>query len=146
MPAQTIEKVVDDHRIKIVQFHAVRGFKIKAKLYKVVLPVLASLVDTKDIKNIKGIMEKEINVAKAAETLGSVMEPEQLLSLLLDLLSGTFVDDVMIDQKKFDDLFIGNYQFAYKLAYEAILANGFFDFGGIGNLVKSQLTQSSPVN
>jgi hypothetical protein len=139
MPVKTIEKEIDGHNIKIVQFHAVRGFKIKARLYKVVIPVLSSLVDLKDLKTDKNLLDANIDFSRAFVSLGAVLDPDVLFSLLSDLLSGAFIDGQMIDEKVFNETFIGNYNLAYKIAYEVIQANGFFDLGGIGNLMKNQL-------
>jgi hypothetical protein len=144
MPVQTIEKEVNGHAVKIVQFHAVRGFKIKAKLFKLVLPVLSSVVNPKDLNSTKDIMNADINLVRAFETLATVINEESLFTLLLELLSGVFVDGINIDQKKFDELFIADYSFAYKLAYEVIKANNFFDFGDIGNLMKKFQMPVSP--
>lgn len=138
MPVQTIEKVINDHQVKIVQFYGVRGFKIKAKLYKLVLPLLTTVLGS-------GGLNQEIDSSKLTGLFNS-LDPDHLFTLLLELLSGVFVDGQMVDQKKFDELFIANYKFAYQLAFEVIQANGFFDFGDIGNLVKSQLNQISPKN
>jgi hypothetical protein len=146
MPIQTIEKEIDGHQIKIVQFYAVRGFKIKARLFRIVLPILTSLVDPNDLKSGKNILDLKLNVSNSIGIISSTLDPEILFPLLLDLLSGVFVDGQVIDEKKFNELFIGNYTFAYKLAYEAIMVNGFFDLGGIGNLMKGKLNPISPIN
>lgn len=144
MPVQTVEKEVNGHAVKIVQFHAVRGFKIKAKLFKLILPVLSSVINPKDLMSGKNVMDNDINLSRAFETLALSINEESLFSLLLELLSGVFVDGINIDQKKFDELFIADYTFAYKLAYEAIKANNFFDFGDIGNLMKNLQMPISP--
>ena len=146
MPVQTIEKEINGHSVKIVQFHAVRGFKIKTKLIKLILPVLSSVINPKDLISAKNIMEADVNFSKAFETLAISINEENLFTLLLELLSGVFIDGVNIDQKKFDELFIANYSFAYKLAYEVIKVNNFFDFGDIGNLVKNLQLPISPKN
>jgi hypothetical protein len=146
MPVKTIEKVIDGHTIKIVQFHAVRGFKIKARLYKLILPVLSSLIDVKDLKSAKTLLDMNINLSSGFSTLTAAMDEEKLFSLLIDLLSGAFIDNQMIDEKVFNETFIGNYNLAYKIAYEVIQANSFFDFGGIGSLMTEKLSQISPQN
>lgn len=146
MPVQTVEKTIDGHAIKIVQFHAVRGFKIKARLFKVILPILSSLVDVNSLKGKKNILDQEVNITKAFGMAAEVIDPDTLFSLLIDLLSGSFIDGQMIDQKKFDETFIANYTLAYKIAYEVIVANGFFAFGDIGNLLKNFQNPVLPQN
>lgn len=144
MPVKSIEKVLDGHEIKIVQFHAVRGFKVKARLFKLILPILSPLIGSVDIKNINAssIIDKDIDLQKvlpqAFSSLSESIDEETLFKLLLDLLQSTWVDGKEVNEQRFNELFIANYTLAYKLAYEVVMANHFFDFGGITNLLKTQ--------
>jgi hypothetical protein len=144
MPVKSIEKVVDEHEIKIVQFHAIMGFKVKARLLKLILPVLSPALGSIDLTsaNLSSMMEKDIKIdemlPKALLGLAEVIDAEVLSKLLLDLLQSTWVDGKQINKDTFNELFIANYNLAYKLAYEVIIANNFFEIGGIGNLLKAQ--------
>ena len=71
------------------------------------------------------------------------MDPEDFQSLMLDLLSSTYINKKMIDKNVFNDEFAGNYFLMFKLAYETMIANNFFDFGGIG-IDLNQINQTVP--
>jgi hypothetical protein len=150
MPVKSIEKIIDGKNVKIVQFHAIKGIKVKARLFKFILPVFSPFVGSLDVnaESIAKLKATDIDLQKmiplALQKLSESIDPEEFLKLLLDLLSEVFVDGSYIDSTKFNDLFIGNYAFAYQLAYEVVVANNFFAFGGIGSLLQETVTQSPP--
>lgn len=144
MPVQTIECDIDGHTVKVQQFFATRGFKIKTRLFKLILPVLGAAVGNLDIKSASKLLDMDINICDALIKLSASLDPDEFLALMMDLLSGTIVDNRPIDKDQFDNLFTGNYFFAYKLAAKAIEANHFFDFGDIGSQLQSKLTLLSP--
>jgi hypothetical protein len=140
MPIQTIEKQIDGHSIQIVQFVPTTGFKIKARLLRLVLPALGSLFGpdsgTLTKKDIQGLLDSDIDVAKAATALaGSLDDEDALLKLLLDLLSTTKIDNHdFVTQKIFNEVFVADYMLAYKVAWEVVKANNFFAIPNIGGL------------
>ena len=151
MPIKTIERTIDGHAVKIIQFRALKGLKIKARLVKFILPALGPIIGQSDMQTIDKDSLKGVNISSVApklfSSLSESLNPEVFSSLLLSLLSETFVDGQMIDDKTFDDMFIANYSLAYILAYEVVMANNFFDFGAIGNLLGDQgqvETQETP--
>ena len=133
MPVSTIKVDVDGHKVEVTQFMAVRGIKLKARLYKLALPVIA--VVFKDAGKVKDVMEATLDLPVLIQTAASSLDPDVFFQLLLDLLSSTTVDGQGVDQHRFDDLFVGNYFFAYKIAAEVIKANGFFEIGSITGLL-----------
>jgi len=151
VPVQTIEKTIDGHAVKIVQFHAVRGFKLKARLVKFLLPVVAPLagealgsLSSKNLAEKASILEQNIDLEKALpqafSSLAETLDENTFLRLMLDLLAGSFVDGQSVDEKFFNDFFIGNYMLAYKIAIAVVTANSFFDFGDIGSLLQPKET------
>lgn len=136
MPVETRELSIQGHTVKVVPFNAARGFVISAKLTKPLLPILGTVLPTLTKAAAEGKEELsigDINIDEllpvAFQKLSEQIDPEDLFQLLLDLLSGSFVDGDMIDRAKFDTLFIGNYSLAYRIAFEVIKANHFFDLG-----------------
>ena len=49
MPVKAIEKVINGKQVRIVQFHAIKGIKVKAKLFKLLLPVFSPFVGSVNI-------------------------------------------------------------------------------------------------
>jgi hypothetical protein len=147
MPVTTVTKVIDGHDIEIVQFYAVRGFKIKTRLFKLVLPVLGQALGVADFSKTdlsKTSVDLERAVPKALMALAENLREDDFLQLMLDLLSSTFINKKMIDEKMFNEVFAANYTFAYKLAYEVIMVNRFFSFGDIGIDLSKILQTVSP--
>ena len=115
MPVKTVEKTVNGYDVRIVQFRAVRGFKVKARLLKAVLPVLSQVFPS--LGSLGGsmgdILEKNIDIGEmipnALTALAESLQEEVFYKLLLDLLAGTSVNNKAIDENFFDELFIGNY-------------------------------------
>lgn len=155
MPVKAIEKTINEKEIKIVQFHAVAGLRIKARLFKFMLPIIGEFIGKLDAKSLTAsALTGAVNtdqdalahvdlqklVPLAFTKLSESLEPDDFVNLLLKLLSNVWVDKQQITEEHFDELFIANYMFAYKLAYEVVMANGFFDLGGIGNLSLLQAT------
>ena len=152
MPVKTVEKTVNGYDVRIVQFRAVRGFKVKARLLKAVLPVLSQVFPS--LGSLSGsmgdILEKNIDIGemipKALTALAESLQEEVFYKLLLDLLAGTSVNNKAIDENFFDELFIGNYNMIYQLAYEVVQANNFFDLGGITDKLKEARELVPPVD
>ena len=149
MPVKEIRKTVGDYEVRITQFHAIRGFKMKSRLLKLILPVLAPLAGTtvekmasKNVVEQVSLLDRNIDleaaIPKAFSSLSDSLDEEVFFQLMLDLLSETWVDKKQITKDYFNDLFIGNYMLAYKLAFEVIRANNFFDFGSIAKLFQVQ--------
>lgn len=152
MPVKEIRKTIGDHEVRITQFHAIRGFKMKSRLLKLILPVLAPIAGTTAEKMAsKNVVEQvslldqnidlEVAIPKAFSSLSDSLDEEVFFRLMVDLLSETWVDRKQITEQHFNELFIGNYMLAYKLAFEVIKANNFFDFGSIAKLFQVQTAQ-----
>lgn len=139
MPVKTRETNIDGLEVKIVQFNGVRGFKLKTRLYKILLPILGPMLPAitqaaRSGKKNFAVMDFDVDelLPGALQSLSEQLNEEAFLKLALDLLSNTFIKDKVIDEVYFDDLFIGNYFLVYKLIAQVIKANGFFDLGAIG--------------
>ena len=131
MPISVIKKEIDGHAVEIQQFMAIKGIKIKVKLLKTILPVISTLFIGGGKKDVKSLLDKEID-SKMIETIMLALDPEEICNLLLELLSSSFVDAKLIDAKTFDDFFAANYMLAYKIAVEVVKANNFLALSDIG--------------
>lgn len=145
MPVETRELTIDGHEVKVVPFVATRGILVSAKLMKLLMPLLGTVLPTltdaalKNQDSGKELDIGDINIDKllpaAFQKLSEELEPEAFLQLLMELLSGTFIDGDMIDKVTFDKVFTGNYSLSYRIAFEVIKANHFFDLGVFGNVL-----------
>ena len=140
MPIKSFDYTVDGHKVKVQQFLAGTGFPIKARLYKLALPVLSSVVG----KGEGDEMSLSLNLPAAVAKLAEAIDPQTFLPLLRDLLSWTFVDDKELTEDNFNDIFAGNYFLCYKIVAKVIEANGFFAIGDIGSLLKGAAASMSP--
>ena len=151
MPIKTIEKTVDGHNVKIVQFNGVRGFRLKVRLFKLLLPILGTLFKSDLLKGLQegkdtkeGLLEEFMGsdlskvlpsiLQKAAETI----EEETFFRLVMDLLSGTFIDNRELNEDFFGEIFAANYFLVYKILTEVIKANNFFGNGDIGKMLSQE--------
>lgn len=146
MGVQSVTKEVNGREIKITQFFAIRGQKIQTKLFKLVLPVLGEAFGSLDRKNITKEVGIKIETAlpKALTALSDRLDPEDFQKFMLELLSSTAVDNRVIDEKVFNDIFAGNYSLMFRLAYETIMANNFFDLGDTGIDLSAMMQTVSP--
>jgi len=146
MALKLIETQIDGRTVKIQQFAGVRGLTIKARLFKILLPAVGALLGGNSPQAgspPQSFLENlgDLDLEKAFMRLAESVNPDDFTRLMLDLLSSTFIDDKLVNEAVFNDIFAGNYMMAYKIAGEVIKANGFFDFGAIGSLLqKSGLT------
>lgn len=151
MDVETIKREIDGHEVEVTQFFAVRGFKIKQRVYKLILPVLGEFIGGAkgDIKE-KDFLDADIDmqavfpkaIAKVAETV----DVKQFFELLIDLFASTFVNGKQLDEKYFNKLFVGKYNLVYKIAYAVVDINNFFDLGGIGSQLRDKLRKKTPVS
>jgi len=149
MPVQTIEKLVDGHTVTITQFFAIRGIQLKARLWRLVLPVLGELVGGvdkgTDLSKLSLDSNVDINAVfpKALSKLSETVSEKTLLDLLLDLFASTRLDGRELNRSNFDEIFIGDYMLVYKIAWAVVDANNFFGKGGIGNILQKVQDQKS---
>jgi hypothetical protein len=150
MSVSVTTKTIDGHEVSITQFYALRGQKIQTKLFKYVLPSLSGLFsalkpDTKGKVSLDSNIDLSSAGKEAVNALIQNLKEDELQEFLLELFASMVVDKRPVDAKNFDTLFIGNYTLIYKLAYEVVMANNFFDLGGIGSGLIEKLQIISPV-
>jgi len=169
MPIEKVTRTIigankTKYELAINQFHAFRGFAIKTRLERMLLPVLGQVVGGadliqlfKDAANKKKSNEEFLEnldlgvmIPKALSKLVETVDENKLQKFLLDLFSTTWIDDKELNQKVFDEVFVGNYNLIYKVAYAVVDINNFFDFGDIGaqltELAEKSQTPVSPEN
>lgn len=164
MPIKSIEKTIDGHDIKIVQFNGVRGFKLKTRLFKLLLPVFGEItpllsefakLPSANLTGVGGPAEQsKINqgleilstlnldevLPRALVRLSEQLDEEVFFKLIMDLLQTTFIDGRCVDETIFNEIFIANYLLVYKLIIEVIKANHFFVIGELGKNFHSLAT------
>lgn len=145
MPLKTIEKTIGSHDVKITQFAAIRGFKLKARLAKILLPVLSPLAGNIDAialgRDALANMDLSETLPKALMSLAETIDEEKLLKLIQDLLSEVRLDGIEV-LKNFNEVFAANYNLMYQLVFEVVVANNFFDLSGIGTLLEKPATET----
>lgn len=158
MPIETIKRKITggggaEHEIVVNQFHAVKGFALKARLYKMVLPVIGELVGGVDMAEAsKGNQDAMAGIdiqailPKALLRISETVEVKKFISLVMDLLSETWLDGKELNEKNFDDIFVADYSLIYKIVYAVVDINNFFDLGDIGSQLKDSLSKKTPVS
>jgi hypothetical protein len=80
------KKEINGRKVEIERFAAVKAFKVKTKLFKIVAAPLAGLVQTGDMLN------TDLNLIKTIETLVfNIGDEEKFFALILELLSQTTI-------------------------------------------------------
>jgi len=139
---ETKEKVIDELNVKVVQFGARRGLKLKMKLIKTFGAPLLKMIDGMGVKTteIKEVMNSDINLGAMGEGLNLLFTKidEDVAEKIIDeILAGTFIDDKEV-KVVFDQVFSGNFLTMYKVIGFALEVNfgSFFGKSGIGTLTK----------
>jgi len=153
MPLRHIDKTIAGLDIKIEQFPATKGVVLKARLYKMVLPVLGPLMKALKITkksdggiNIDGDFNLSEVLPAAFSTLAETVDPDKLFALIMDLLNRTYLNNKALNEESlFNETFSGNYNTMYKVVYEVVMFNNFFDFGDIG-ILSEEAPKQNPVS
>lgn len=137
---QTKEKTIDGKLIAVTQFPARHGFKIKARLAKLLGPALASAAAAVQGGNKGSLLEADVDIAAlgaAVSTLVASLDSDSTLDLVMGMLTSTRMDGKEVTDSVFDMEFAGNYATLYKVLAFVVEVNygDFFGKGGIGNLV-----------
>ncbi len=159
MPLKNKEFKVDNLEISITQFPAIKGLKIKAKLIRMLLPVVGPMIapimesmtsggtkTDEELLKLSGKLDLEAALPKAFIALAEVLDEDKFLDLIMLLVGMTFVGGKpLTDENIFNEAFSGNYTTLYKLLYEIVMFNHFFDLSGIG-LLSSRLINPAPIS
>jgi hypothetical protein len=152
----TQTKEINGRTFKVEKFHAVKAFKLKVKIAKIIMEPLAALIEKGDLSGNTDLLEQELNFSNAIRSLFENIEDENvLMSLVIEILCKTRLingpsDEVQIENEPgFNMVFKDGLKDLYELIAFVITVN-YSDLlevvgGNIGNL-KSMLNQtpSSP--
>lgn len=141
MSLKSFEKKIDGHSVKTIAFAGREGFKIKAKLFKLIGPSLSSLGSI--APNRSGILNAEIKASTLGEMLSKLLEgidEGDTLSFVFRLLAFTEVDGRPAwNETVFDEMFSGKFKLLYSILWFVLESNygDFFGAGGIGSILRS---------
>jgi hypothetical protein len=148
---KTKEKEIEGTNYIVTQFTGRKALKIKMKIVKMLAPIISSL--TSSVKtNDKSVMDSDIDfsvVGEAVSKLFEIMPEDDLIDFIIDMLSMTQKDNVLINSKTFEFDFVGNFTTMYKVLYFVIQVNypDFFQMGAsIGSLTDKFLNQKQIQN
>ena len=157
MPLKNTEVKVGDLTVAITQFPAIKGLKIKARLIKMLLPVAGPMIapvmdalssggDQAEDLLLSGKMDLEKALPKAFAALADVLDENKLMELIFLVLgSASIGGQQLTDEVVFNEHFSGNYNALYKILYEVVMFNNFFDLSGIGKSFTSRITNPTAV-
>ena len=102
----TIQCDGEDHNIVVSSFPAMQGLKIQLKISKLVLPVLGNfLKDNESLDKLSdGSILSKIDVGKISKALMSSLDEKTFGKLVLEMLSGTRVNDKEVGNSGIFDL------------------------------------------
>lgn len=132
MACQTQTREIDGRTFTVTQFPARQGLKMKARLVRLVGPVLDAL-------------PSKAQVASDFSKIAQHINPDELVSFAVDMLAYTKMDKKELSEAVIDSEFAGEYVTLYKLLGFVIDANGFFGKGGIGSLLQRAREVGLPV-
>ena len=121
--------LINNVNYEITPFPGMQGWKIQLKLGKVLSPAF------------KNILENENFLEQDVSNLGLVLKDflEQLYNFdpngdfVLELLSKTQRENMLITRGIFDQVYSANYVELSKVLWEVIKTNGFFSLNAIGS-------------
>lgn len=122
-------KEINGRNFKVEKFHAVKAFKLKTKLAKILLEPLAACLEGGALSS-TNILDNEVDLSKAVHLLFENIENEdKLFSLILEILNKTALvegenDEMFItNEKAFDYVFRDGLKDLYELIAFVISVN-----------------------
>lgn len=111
------EVEINGSQYLITSFAGMKGFNYLKRLTKLIGPALMAANGEGDVLEGKSPMQV------AVEALVDATDKVEVEQLILDLLSSTSVNGIMIDAKKFDEVFAANYGALFKILFEVLKHN-----------------------
>lgn len=105
---------INDKKYMIDPFKGVKGFKLKHRVLKVLVPAFDQITAMKDELSNEGIM------VSAIQSIVESSATDELFDLIQELVSNVKTENGFIN---FDDEFEKNYLTLYKLVYHVIVEN-----------------------
>lgn len=124
---QDKEKEINGNSYSVVQFPARQALKIKTRLFKLLGPSLTTLVNSLD-KGLDSNLDENV-LSKAVSLLVNKLDSDEVISLILELLSETYLNKTRINVSKFDQHYAGNFNELYQALFFVLEVN-YGDFLG----------------
>lgn len=141
MAIETQEKVINNNVYSVTQFPARRALKIKARLIKMLGPVVAQIFITVS----EGASESQSrdNIVKAIELLAEHLDEQQFEDLVVQLLFCTRKNGIELQAGIIDMEFAGDIGTLYHVLWFVLEVNyaSFFQMLGIGRQSIQELNQ-----
>lgn len=118
MGIETRNKTIDGVRYTVTQFPARRGFQLKIRLARLLAPALGPTLGGFEAAKLAKLVDADINpgmVGKGFAALFESADPDDIMDLVMTLLSDTRRDGHEIDEALFDREFAANYGHLYKV-------------------------------
>jgi len=132
----SVSTTIDGFKVHTTTFGAMAGLSLGLRVTKVFGPIVASFFKNLPTKDMKSIVNSDIDLTEIISSLAANID-EKTAGLIFDLFNTTLVDGKnMSDQNEFDMMFAGKYLSLLKIAFYIVKVNNFFDFGGIGKIIK----------
>lgn len=128
MAIQTLEKEINGAIYSCTQLPARRALKLKAKLIKLLGPMVAQIFSG-------GAQEGNANIVKAVEALALNLDETVYESLVVEILQGVRKNGMELQPAIIDLEFAGDFGTLYSVLWFALETNfsSFFSLLGIGN-------------
>jgi len=139
MVIQTLEKEINGAIYTCTQLPARRAIKLKAKLIKLLGPMVAQLFSG-------GSTDGNVNIVKAVETLAMNLDENVFESLVVEILQGVRKNGMELQPAIIDLEFAGDFASLYSVLWFALEANfaSFFTLLGIGKQ-SPEIQEQAPV-
>ncbi len=142
MAIETREKEINGSRYTVTQLPARRAIRLKAKLIRILGPVIAQVFVTVTEK--KNDLDQKDSIVKAVELLGANLNENDFENTIVEILQGVRKDGVELVPAIIDMEFAGDMASLYQVVWFVLEVNyaNFFSMLGIGN----QLDEPNLIN
>jgi hypothetical protein len=133
---ETKEKYINECKYTCTQFPARRALKLKTKLIKLIAPSIFTGIGAAQGPNILDVSLDSPLLGKAVEMLVSRLDEDDMVRLILEMLSSTRRDGKELTEGHFDMVYAGNFAELFKALFFVLEVNfgSFFQEMGIGSL------------
>lgn len=113
------------------------GLRLFARLVKKLLPIASPFLDLIDPNSKQKLMDMDFDFKEIADSLVTHLDEDTIIDLIMEILSGTTVEDnPLAEETHFDNIFANDYYLLVQLIGFALEVNykSFFGASGIKKL------------
>lgn len=145
---ETREKTINGNKIEVTQFPARHALRYKCRLLRIIGPTIGALFE--NVKNLDEVKftDQDLNIGAAVKALVDRLDESEVLDLIIQLCQSTRFNGKEMNTALIDSEFSGNLTLLYKIIYfilEVNFADFFFEKGGIGMILGSQVMKNNTV-